>query len=675
MPRTDLLSLTGDDLARISTRGHVTAARKELEGRVTGQLTETPDGAVRVRWSDGRLSEVPAGAALDAGRCSCNEGRVCKHLVRLVLLYQQQTPRNHLPAATEPWDPGGISDDELARCCKPQTLARARQLFDAGVLAELVRASQPLARFHLPVCTVRFLLPNQPAYARCNCRGSAPCEHVALAVWAFRRLPAEQRSGIVTAGAPLAAMPPTLLDAIDAALLDFAEQGVSGLGKNALDRLARLARQCEEADLVWPDEVLRDWLTQLDCYIRHDARFDPILMAALVGELAIRTDALRSNTGALPGLLVSGSRSDRPAELEPGEYGGLGCGIRRARGGVELAAYLYDRKAGHVLAITQEVVEPARDQDTSFAHLADRIAVHGLAGATFAAVGAGILRLPGGKRSPRYELLPGRAQKGRPSPVLLAQETLAWEEIDPPVRMDDFADLEAHLALLPPSSLRPRRVAEDFHVVKVASVEDARFDHAAQVVQAVLVDARGNRALLEHPYTSRGRAGVEVLLGRLNRGPGQPCFVAGQVSRSAGALIIRPVSLVCQEDGRRTLLQPWVERGSTSAGEEQTGESPAVPPDSATEYLEQIQAELGEALVLGMNRAGGAAAGDWAELARQGEAAGFARLSARVHALAEHLDHKAHSLHWDARAAAALVLELTALARLARDLGGCWGRL
>jgi hypothetical protein len=458
MPRTDLLSLSTDDLARLSTRGWVNAARKELDdGRVTGQLTETPEGGVAVRWSDGRVSEVPAGSALGAGRCSCNEGRVCKHLVRLVLLYQRQGHTAETAVApTGPWDPGSISDDELARDCAPKVLARARQLFAAGVLVELVRAVQPVARFHLPVCTVRFLLPHQPAYARCNCARPAPCEHVALAVWAFRQLPAGQRSGIVSAGAVAQAVSATLLDALDTALMDFAEQGVSGAGKSTY-RLARLIRQCEAADLVWPGEVLRDLLAQLECYTAHDARFDPGLVASLVGELAIRTDPLRSDTGALPQLLVRGGSGDRPAEIEAGEYWGLGCGVRTRRRGVELAAYLYDRKSGNVGAITHEVPDPAEPGQEGlpcFARLAERSAVYGLTTATFHAVAAGILKLPGGKRTARCELLPGRAQKGRPGPVLLSQEQLAWEEIDPSEWTTLATWKSIFLCCLPPRSGR-----------------------------------------------------------------------------------------------------------------------------------------------------------------------------------------------------------------------------
>jgi hypothetical protein len=110
-----------------------------------------------------------------------------------------------------------------------------------------------------------------------------------------------------------------------------------------------------------------------------------------------------------------------------------------------------------------------------------------------------------------------------------------------------------------------------------------------------------------------------------------------------------------------------VERGTAAAGGSAAGPA-AVPLDAAGEYLEQIEQELGELLVLGLSRAGGAA-GAWEERARRGEAIGFARLSAKVHALAERLEQRAHTLHWDAREAAGVLLELAVLARLARDLG------
>jgi hypothetical protein len=490
---------------------------------------------------------------------------------------------------------------------------------------------------------------------------------VALAVWAFRRLEAGMRAGIVAAG-EAAAVPAEILDAVEAGLLTFVEAGAAAAGRNGIDRLARLARRCTEADLVWPAEVLQEVVEQLESYAIHDARFDPARLGGLLGEMVVRIDALRSDTGTLPALLVRGSAADRPAELEAGEYWGLGCGVRAGRGGAEVAAYVYDRKSGNVLALVQEVAEDG-PEPRPFAELGQRIAVRGLAGATFAAAGAGVLQMPGGKRTARYTLQPpGVRHNDHRRPTLLAQDRFAWEEIDPPVRCDSFAELEERLALLPPAALRPRRVAEDFHVLRIAEVVDVRFDRAAHAVQALLADRHGRRALLVHPFTSRGAPGFETLLGRLTGGPGKLCFVSGQVSRAASGLVVRPVCLVWQDGAKRTAVQPWVERGGSSQTEPM-GELAVPAEDAATGYLAQLERELGELLVVGLLRADGAVARAWGELARRGEVVGFGRLAARVQELAGRLEHKAHTLSWDAVGAARLVLELEAFVRLARDVG------
>src|SRR5262245_50817508 len=135
MARTDLLALTDDDLASLTTRGKVKEARHDLDRGVTGRLSEV-EGAVRVEWSDGRASELPAGARLDEGKCSCGAVEACRHLVRLVMLYQREKAAP--VAATQPWDPGAITDEELAKHFRPSALDKARNESDAGVLVELV---------------------------------------------------------------------------------------------------------------------------------------------------------------------------------------------------------------------------------------------------------------------------------------------------------------------------------------------------------------------------------------------------------------------------------------------------------------------------------------------------------------------------------------------------------
>ena len=657
MSRADILSLSDDDLGALATRGKVKEARKELDdGRVTGDLVEE-GGALRVTWSDGPTSEVPADTPLRSGRCSCVGVGVCKHLVRLALLYQRSATS---VKATEPWDPGAITDDEMAKHLRANTITKARQLDEAGVLAEVVRGVRPVARFHVPGCTVRFLVPGDVRYTTCDCARPAPCEHVPLAVWAFRRLDAAKRAGVITAGAAASPVDAEVLDGAECVLAEMAEQGISGAGAGWGDRLRRLRSRFEAADLVWPAEVLGELIAQQESYARHDARFDPRRVAESLGELVVRLDAIRANDGSLPQRLIRGTDLDRPVEIERGLFWGLGCGVDLRRRSAEVTAYLFDTKTTGVSVLTKEVAEEDEETGRSFVRLGQRVAVKG---ASFAALGAGVLQLETARRSARHELMPGRSGVG-----VLVQERLAWEEIAPPILVEEFAELEDRLGGLPPSSLRPRRLGEAVYVFRIAKLGAARFDVATNTVQATLHDKAGRPMLLEHPYTSRGRAGAEALLGRLTAGQGELRFVSGKVRPSAGGLRVEPLGLVWQVGDKRNLQQPWIDGRADEADADRVTKEASRVEDAIEGYLRQVQEAIGELIVLGLRRADGPAARGWSDLAQRGEAIGFATLGGRVAEVARQLEARSHTLRWDPAPAARRMLELSGLLRLAGDV-------
>jgi hypothetical protein len=249
------------------------------------------------------------------------------------------------------------------------------------------------------------------------------------------------------------------------------------------------------------------------------------------------------------------------------------------------------------------------------------------------------------------------------------------------VLAEDFDELRARLGVLPPGALRPRRVAEDVHVVAIAGVLESGFDTAAQVVRATVLDARGNPAALEHPFHSRGRAGFEALLNRLRHGPpGALRFVAGPVRLGPRGLVLAPTALVFQDPGAsaRQVLQPWIDPGAGAPGaparapdlDSAPARGRANPPaDPIDGYPQELANALGELILLGLRRADAHAARTWRELARFGTAIGFDRLTRPAAALAEALEQKSHTARWDVRPAARIVLELVALVRLASDLG------
>jgi hypothetical protein len=279
-----------------------------------------------------------------------------------------------------------------------------------------------------------------------------------------------------------------------------------------------------------------------------------------------------------------------------------------------------------------------------------------------------VLQLETGRRSARHELMPGRSGAG-----VIAQQRLAWEEVAAPVLVEEFVDLEERLAGLPPSALRPRRLAEDVYVLRVAQRKAARFDVITHSVQAVLQDRSGRPVFLEHPFTSRGRSGAEALLQRLTAPEGELLFVSGRVSRSASGLRIAPLGLVWQNGEKRDLIQPWFEGKAEAADDAeeavQAAPSPGNAADAIEAYLGEVQEAIGELIVLGLGRADAGVSRAWGEWARRAEAVGFSSLAARVGALAEAVEKRAHVLRWDPAPAVQMVLELAALVRLAGDVG------
>jgi hypothetical protein len=665
MPRTDLSALSPDDLVSLTNRGTVNRARREVEEKAcTGEVIETTEGDVTVKWSDGIECHLPAGVALRDARCSCAAISLCRHLVRSVLLYQQQAVPADAEAGdtppTGPWDPGTISDEDLAQHFRPAQMTRAREQFEQGLLVELVRSGKPSACFHLQACLLRFLVPGDVRYTHCDCGKPAPCGHVPLAVWAFRQLSGSQQAGIISTGNRAAPVPAEALDAVEETLLDYCEQGVSGVPAGWKDQLARLRQVCEKADLMWPAEIIEELAEQQDRYNSHDARFAPDEVAALMGELLIRCDAIRNDTGALPQLLIRGTSMDRATALGSVSFIGLGCAVRSARKRTVLTAYLQDTDSGTMTAVEKEF--PEDDPTRPPRAYADMALSSAVGRSPFVALGTGRLTIQGGKRTARHLLQPGRAKAG------VMPQRFEWEMLKAPVLAEDFADLQARLSALPPSSLRPRRVAEDFHVCIVNGAEGASFDVPTQMVRATLLDTRGEKALLQFPYTSRGRPGAEALLGMLSNSGANLRFISGRVRRGATGLLIEPACLVFQEGPNRVALQPWVESRAAGSDSGPTLQEQPRRTDLLTECLQQIQAALEELLVLGLARSDAGVARVWKELQQRAEATGLARVAVVVGEVAQALEEKTHVLRWDWRAAGRALLKLAVLLRLIQDV-------
>ncbi|MGB8699766.1 MAG: hypothetical protein WCD18_10150 [Thermosynechococcaceae cyanobacterium] len=570
MPRADLLALTLDDLTVLSNRGLVKRAQRELESaEFTYQYAESDDGTVTLRWSDDFDCTLPANRVICDRHCTCTATTICRHLIRSVLAYQRQfavLTADPLPAAqpdndtsvdpsNQPWNPGEISDSDLAQHFKATQLKQLQRQFDTNQVIELMCGIKPTARLHSSGHTLRFLVPGDLRYTYCDCAAPAPCSHVPLAIWAFRQLQPGQKSGIISTETLTEPAPIALLDDIEAALCELIKTGLRGLSDALFGRLQRLEQHCRSAVLIWPAEILVELLQECDRYRQRDARFSSSHVVELIGELCIRMDAIRNATVAVPQRFIRGTQNDRVTELGAARLIGLGCGVQTHQQNIRLTSYFQDTDSGAVMAFSRNFTDVPSTQAEPPKEFWQFAQTKVLKQTSMEQIGAGQLLLKSGKRSPDFQLLPGRSQ------IIINPQTFQWESLRAPLLVDNFADLQDRLRLLPPSSLSPRRQTETLQVFSVHRVKSVDFCVVEQAVVTELEDSVGNEAKLFFPYHHRAHLGVDTLISSLTQMT--PLFIAGNVYLKLNQVVIIPISLVFQADVSRILLQPWIHSNRT----------------------------------------------------------------------------------------------------------------
>jgi hypothetical protein len=696
MSRVDLLALTPDDLAAMTNRGTVKRAQKELEvGTLRYSFHESGEEVV-CEWSDSIVCRFPAGKTVHDAVCSSGVLGISRHIVRSVLAYQQYkssapsvsvaaTDPTVIPAVAEPseavpataqesvvplaaaeWNPGDITDDQLIAQFRSATISKTRQRFDRGVLVELVLGAKPLARFLDESCTIRFLVPGDARYVSADCSEGLLGTFVPMAVWAFRRLEAGRRSGIVAIQQTASDVPDSLLQNVESLVTELCTDGLQGISTTWPQRLMRQEASCRESGLIWPAELLADMLQQREMYASRDAVFDPIAVVRLTGELLIRCRAIRRGTTAIPQLLIRGSRSDQSTDLASSRLVGLGSSVRRSRRAVTVTAFLQDSDAGSVVGVERTFADPAEDSPdspASFASLSQTVISRGI---SLSAIGAGQLLIKTGKRTPGGRLILPRTAAS----ISLNPQSFQWEHLRSPLAVEGFAELSARLDLLPPSSLRPRRLTEGLHACPIKAIEEVSFDIQSQRLRGTVIDLQGERAEISHPYTTRGRSGFERLSEALADPARQARFVCGQVSRRRSGILIEPICVVFEtDDGKRQGVFPWTDSGATATTIDHDDESPATTTSTLASLLGELQFELSEIQLNGLRRIGPQDAKRWTSLSSQLNRAGLLRLGERATRLSAHLLEQSELTNWDPTNAIAETFQLLLLTRLADDIG------
>ena len=357
-------------------------------------------------------------------------------------------------------------------------------------------------------------------------------------------------------------VPPECLDGIEQILDDVLRTGLSNSLESFIARLSRLDPLLRMQGLSWPAELAATWLIQLERYQQRDALFDMEEVVWVIGELIARVRAIRSDTGAVPQLLIRGTKFDAPTEISSSRYTGIGMEVRAGKSHTLVYVYFQDVDTGFVAAIKRSFSNaPLEDNGVlqrtplpfelkSYSQLAGSSLTRGL---RLTSLAGSQLLLKSGKRSPGGELtLPRSSTSFSSNP-----QSFRWEQLKPPLLSENWGQLINRLETLPPSYLRPVRYMDGLCVVPLQGIEDVQFDPIHQQLTATLRDENGDIGKLSLPFESRNNEGFTQFVQGLASPIGKPIFIAGRVRLVGRQANLYPLAVVFESEGRRYALNPY----------------------------------------------------------------------------------------------------------------------
>ncbi len=533
--RADLAALGPDTVAALANVGFVKKATRELEAGHGPVLDEAPDGTVTGTFADGTVARLPPGQTLKDAPCSCGALGHCRHKVMVALAYRPWVSGAAADPAVAPgdpaapWSPGEVDDEAVLGALGPRAYEEARRLRRRGLVVSIVHGDTPVAK--LPTCTVRFLVPGDLAYARCDCVAGHHCAHVAIAVWAFRGQPVDRTVEVHDAAAP---GPGDLLAAAADLAADLLLDGVGGASP-ALAQRFEVTRQALVAEgAVWPATALDDLEAQLRAYRDRSARYASGAVLRLLAEVEIRRRAVARATGELPVRYLLGQGELLETRLDTLKLVSLGARVE-ADGRVRTARVL--------LADPDTTTVLVAEKSWSFAEGEALPEAPELVGRRIAgnvplgqlARGQVVTRVA--KRWANGTLGLGQATGGA---ISVTPQTGDWSTLPSPIRQPGVAALLGAWARRPPRALRPRRLAEDVHVLPVAAIEAVIWDPGAQTLAALARDPEGHPFRIVRAFRAVAPRAIDALAAALTGAHGPVRFVAGEVRRHLGAIELDP---------------------------------------------------------------------------------------------------------------------------------------
>ncbi|MZE78347.1 hypothetical protein GTY57_15435, partial [Streptomyces sp. SID5475] len=286
-----------------------------------------------------------------------------------------------------------------------------------------------------------------------------------------------------TANAPAAPAPsthPSLATALalaDDLLLD----GAAHAGPVLAAALRRTAKSLTAASLHWPAAVAAELSDQLAAHTERDAAHDPLRHAALLAELHARHRA----AGRTPGVL--GEREVAETPLRRVRLTALGCRLSGTPEHPVTQTFFAHAEAG-VVVVLHKTWQPSDRPWGSRRVL----------GTTLASLAASSVVSETARRTASRALTLTRGRLAVTTVTPLGPT--AWSELPSTLLVRDLAAHAAEWDGRPPRLVRPRVEAETVRVVEVSEVTGIGYDPAAQRLEATVLDAAGNTALLSAPH-------------------------------------------------------------------------------------------------------------------------------------------------------------------------------
>jgi SWIM zinc finger len=611
MARTDLLALTDDGLVQLANAGLVKRAQREVAAGLGPALEDLADGTVTARFADGTETRLMPGQALADARCTCPSSGVCRHRVMLVMAYRAGCAPDRAgfaPEATPPdaerWNPASLDLDGFEARLRPAAKAELARLLASSHRVRLDHGRTPSA--HMPMATVRFLVPDDVSYARCDCVQAQGCVHVALAIRAFRAANGADEA-VVGDVAPARVDDTERLRLACGQLVErLLALGVTA-GMAAHVQPLALAREqavaLGAAQALLAIEVLSE---QIESYEARSARYDEGVVLRLAAELCARTRAT-DRAGAL------GLGEPFETEMTKSRLVSLGARLRQEGADVRASVLLADSDTG-ATAMLEKLFSPAPGESDRFgASLPRRQMASGL---PLLGVGRGQVLTSVARRRADGLLAFGSGAGGR-TQVMPREGIFAFAA---PLAARSVAEVADALARRPLSLLRPRRRIDEVHIFDVEEVLGQSWSAGSQVWQAaVRLKEDGGVLHLERAFDAGAKGAIAVLTAALDGKLGPLRQVTGPVRLDRGALVCEPWSLAADR-----FIVPDLD------AVEPEGSGAVFAAEAAPALLDEVERLLSGAVHAGSRAQGGTTHRLAAGLAARLEAEGYRMLAARL---------------------------------------------